>query len=67
VADPSREPGASTQAPSGRVAVGLRANRPPRPANDNSFPRLKQLSRLAPLVVAVALLAWALIQAFRIL
>jgi hypothetical protein len=67
VADPSREPGASTQAPSGRVAVGLRVNRPPRPANDNSFPRLKQLSRLAPLVVAVALLAWALIHAFRVL
>jgi hypothetical protein len=67
VADPSREPGTPAQAPAGRVGVGLRAGRPPRPANDNSFPRLKQLTRLAPLLVAVALLVWALIHAFRVL
>jgi hypothetical protein len=67
VADPSRESGTATQAPSGRVAVGLRTGRPPRAANDNRFPRLKQLARVTPLVIAVALLAWALIHAFRIL
>ncbi|HWE75889.1 MAG TPA: hypothetical protein VG328_22200 [Stellaceae bacterium] len=65
MADPSREPGAPAQAPSGRAGVWLRAGRPPRPANDNRFPRLKQLARLTPLLVAIALLAWALIHAFR--
>jgi len=67
VADPSRETGAPARAPSGSVAVGVRASRPPRPANDNRFPWLKHASRIVPLVVAVALLGWALIHAFGIL
>jgi hypothetical protein len=67
VADPSRETGTPTRAPAGPVAVGPRANRPPRPANDNSFPWLRQASRVVPLLAAVALLAWALIHAFGVL
>jgi hypothetical protein len=66
VVDPSREPGTPAQAPAGRVGVGLRAGRPPRPANDNNFLRVKQLARVTPLLVAVALLAWALVHAFRV-
>ena len=67
MADPSRETGAPVRAQAGPVAVGLRASRPPRPANDNRFPWLKQGSRIVPLFVAVALLAWALIHAFGVL
>jgi hypothetical protein len=66
VADPSRETGAAARAQAGPVVVGLRATRPPRPANDNRFPWLKQASRVVPLLVAVALLAWALIHAFGV-
>jgi hypothetical protein len=64
VADPSRETGAPARAQTGPVAVGLRASRPPRPANDNRFPWLKHALRVVPLLAAVALLAWALIHAF---
>jgi len=67
VADPSRETGTPVRAQAGPVAVGLRTNRPPRPANDNRFPWLKQASRVGPLLAAVALLAWALIHAFGVL
>jgi len=67
VADPSRETGAPARAPSGSVAVGVRASRPPRQANDNRFPWLKQTSQIAPLLAAVALLAWALLHAFSVL
>ena len=54
------------RAQAGPIAVGLRAGRLPRPANDNHFPWLKQTSRIAPLLAAVALLAWALIHAFGV-
>jgi hypothetical protein len=64
VADPRLERGASAATPDGAVPVRLRSGRPPRPANDNVFPRLKQLPRLLPLLAAVALLGWALIRAF---
>jgi hypothetical protein len=52
------------RAPTGSAAVRLRSARPPRPANDNIFPWLKQLPRLVPLLAALALLAWAVIHAF---
>jgi len=67
VADPSRETGAPARTPRGPVGVGLRTHRLPRPANDNSFPWLKQAARVVPLLAAVALLAWALVHAFGIL
>jgi len=66
VADPSRERGTPARAPAGRVAVGLRAARPPRPANDNGILWLKRLWHAVPIAAAVALLLWALIHAFGI-
>jgi len=63
VADPRRSH--RPPATSARLAgVGLRFGRPPRPANDNNFSGLKRATRLAPLLVAVALLSWALLRAF---
>jgi hypothetical protein len=64
VADPRPERGAPAGVPDGSARVKLRSGRPPRPANDNIFPRLKQLPRVVPLIAAVALLAWALFHAF---
>jgi hypothetical protein len=54
------------RAQAGPVTVGVRAGRPPRPANDNRFPWLKKASRFAAPIAAVALLAWALIHAFGV-
>jgi len=67
VADPSRETGSPARAPTGPAVVSLRAHRPPRAANDNAFPWLKQASRVLPLLAAVALLVWALVHAFGVL
>lgn len=66
MADPSRETGVPVRAQAGPLAVGVRAGRPPRPANDNRFPWLKKASRFAAPIAAVALLAWALIHAFGV-
>jgi hypothetical protein len=54
------------RAQAGPVTVGVRAGRPPRPANDNRFPWLKQASWFVLPIAAVALLAWALLHAFGV-
>lgn len=66
MADPRRERGLPAGAGDSPafVPLRLRAGRPPRPANDNILPWLRQIPRLVPLVTAVALLAWALVHAF---
>ncbi|HEY3916369.1 MAG TPA: hypothetical protein VGL83_01185 [Stellaceae bacterium] len=64
MADPRPERGAPVGASDSPAFVRLRAGRPPRPANDNVFPWLRQSAKLAPLMTAVALLAWALVHAF---
>jgi hypothetical protein len=64
VADPRPERGAPAHRADGSASVRLRGVRPPRPANDNAFPWLRQVSRLLPLLAAAALLAWALVHAF---
>jgi len=64
VADPRPERGTTGGPPAGIAAVRLRTGRPPRAANDNAFPWLKQVWRTIPLLAAMALLAWALVHAF---
>ncbi|HVA13594.1 MAG TPA: hypothetical protein VNF99_10115 [Stellaceae bacterium] len=64
MADPRREHGAQSGAGDGPAAVRLRFGRPPRAANDNAFSWLRQLPQRLPLLVALALLAWALANAF---